>query len=107
MSIIGILFVGGLLFFSIAVKEYQPYIEEMIKKEEIVQNVIDTELPESPMRRSVDFAALKKINKDIVGWLYIPQIEVDAPVLKGENDTIYLTRNFEGEFLHGHIQTIC
>ena len=56
MSIIGILFVGGLLFFSIAVKEYQPYIEEMIKKEEIVQNVIDTELPESPMRRSVDFA---------------------------------------------------
>lgn len=98
MSIIGILFVGGLLFFSIAVKEYQPYIEEMIKKEEIVQNVIDIGLPESPMRRSVDFAALKKINKDIVGWLYIPQIEVDAPVLKGENDTIYLTRNFEGEY---------
>ena len=63
MSIIGILFVGGLLFFSIAVKEYQPYIEEMIKKEEIVQNVIDTGLPESPMRRSVDFAALKKSTK--------------------------------------------
>ena len=98
MSIIGILFVGGLLFFSIAVREYQPYIEEMIKKEEIVQNVIDTGLPESPMRRRVDFAALKKINKDIVGWIYIPQIEVDAPVLKGENDTIYLTRNFEGEY---------
>lgn len=98
MSIIGILFVGGILFFSIAVRECQPYIEEKIKQEEIVQNVIGTEKQENPMRRNVDFATLKKINQDIVGWLYIPQIEVDAPVLKGENNTIYLTRNFEGEY---------
>ena len=99
MSIIGILFAGGILFFCLAVKEYQPYIEEKAKQKMVVQNVItDQKKQENPMERSVDFSALKKVNQDIVGWLYIPQIEVDLPVLKGENDTMYLTRNFEGKY---------
>lgn len=98
MGIIGILFVGGMLFFSIAVKEYQPYMEEKVKQKQIAQNVIRKVQQENPMKRSVDFATLKKINQDIVGWLYIPQIDVDVPVLKGKNDTVYLTRNFEGEY---------
>ena len=31
-----------------------------------------------PMERTIDFAALQRINPEIVGWLYVPQIGVTA-----------------------------
>ena len=46
--------------------------------------------------RKIDFAGLKEINPDIVGWLYLPQIGVDGPILTGETDETYLARDFEG-----------
>ena len=31
-----------------------------------------------------------------MGWLYLPQIGVDGPILTGETDETYLARDFEG-----------
>ncbi len=98
MSVMGILFVGSVWLWCVAVKEYQPYWEDKVKQKRIVEQVTAKVKQDDPMKRSIDFVTLKKINQDIIGWLYIPQIEVDMPVLKGEEDIAYLTRNFEGEY---------
>ena len=52
------------------------------------------------MERTIDFAALQRINPEIVGWLYVPQIGVDSPILTGQTDTEYLTKDFEGAYSH-------
>ncbi|MDE6952910.1 MAG: class B sortase [Erysipelotrichales bacterium] len=43
-----------------------------------------------PEERIVDFKELQKKNKDVIGWLYIPDTNIDEPILKGENNDTYL-----------------
>ena len=50
--------------------------------------------PNDPFNRKIDFAALKQINPDIVGWIYIPDTNIDYPILMGENDSFYLKSFF-------------
>jgi len=44
-------------------------------------------------KRKVNLPALKKKNKDIIAWISIPNMAVDYPVLKGKDNSYYLTRN--------------
>lgn len=46
---------------------------------------------------AVDFAKLKEKNSDTVGWLKMPGTNVDYPVVKSEDNSFYLTRNFNKE----------
>lgn len=41
---------------------------------------------------------LKKINKDIVGWVKIDNTNIDYPILAGMDNTDYLKRNYKGEY---------
>lgn len=49
------------------------------------------------MYREVDWKALKERNEDIIGWIYIPKIGADYPVLKGE-DQEYLHLDADGNY---------
>lgn len=44
---------------------------------------------------SIDFEALKKINPDVIGWLYYKDTVIDYPVVKGENNEVYLSMLFD------------
>ena len=50
---------------------------------------------EDPMKRVIDWNALKKINSDVWAWIYIPGTQVDYPVMKEPvfGETFYLTHN--------------
>lgn len=52
-------------------------------------------LPENP----IDFAELKKENSDVYAWIYIPNTNVNLPVLQHEaDDNFYLDHNRYGAY---------
>ena len=54
----------------------------------------------------VDFAALKRINKDIYAWVNIPNTPVDYPVLQNKKNGYYLNRDIEKKWsVYGSIYT--
>lgn len=46
---------------------------------------------------TVDFNTLKRLNKDVVAWITLSGTSIDYPIVKGSNNTEYLTRLFSGE----------
>lgn len=56
----------------------------------------EEEDPNHPFNRHIDFNALKSINPDIVGWLYVPGTVIDYPILVGDTDLSYQSRDYYG-----------
>lgn len=55
----------------------------------------DFEIPE----RDIDFAGLQETNPDIYAWLYVPDTNVDHPVLQREGSAeYYLTHDLQGAY---------
>lgn len=44
-----------------------------------------------------DYSALIKINPDFVGWIKVPNTEINYPVVKCDNNSFYLDHNFYKE----------
>lgn len=55
--------------------------------------------PVNPVPISIDFDALLKENKDVVGWLYMPDSPVNYPVVQAADNNKYLRRDLKGKYL--------
>ena len=61
-----------------------------------LQEKVVTEVKQdSPLDRKVDFNQLKSINEDIIGWIYIPNTNIDYALLKGKTNDTYIHTNYE------------
>lgn len=47
-------------------------------------------------KRDIDFKKLKKINSDVIGWIYIPGTEIDYPIVQGKDNEEYLHETVDG-----------
>lgn len=62
----------------------------------IEQNLnLEEDKPSLDTLRKEKFNKLQEINKDIVGWIYIPNTKIDYPVVKTSNNEFYLNRDAE------------
>lgn len=55
----------------------------------------------APGINTIDFKELKKTNKEIYSWIYVPNTNVDYPVVQGfirRDDFYYLDHNIYGEY---------
>ena len=61
-----------------------------------LQEKVVTEVKQdSPLDRKIDFNQLKSINEDIIGWIYIPNTNIDYALLKGKTNDTYIHTNYE------------
>lgn len=87
-----------------ALREYAPLPDDAIQEapEGAVQEAqaaeVATETGDPNMNRQIDWAGLSAINPDIIGWIYIPNTNVDYPVVQASPDdpNKYLHTTFEG-----------
>ena len=50
-----------------------------------------------PLDRKIDFDALREMNGDIVGWIYITNSEIDYPVLQAADNDYYISHSADRE----------
>ena len=46
----------------------------------------------------IDFESLQSVNSDVAGWIYCEGTPINYPVLKGENNDVYLHHTYEGTY---------
>ena len=67
-----------------------------------LQEKVVTEVKQdSPLDRKIDFNQLKSINEDIIGWIYIPNTNIDYALLKGKTNDTYIHTNYEKKYSFG------
>ena len=62
----------------------------------------DSELPKDIVKfrpnKRLSLEELKKINKDIVGWIRINNTHIDYPIVQGKDNMEYLNKDYKREF---------
>ncbi len=76
-------------------KQQELLVSEQQKAKTIAEKVIPKKEKTNIHR---DFNKLKKQNKDVVAWLYIPGTEINMPIVQGKDNSYYLTHGFDKKY---------
>jgi len=63
------------------------YVSEVVTKAAVLVSPIE-----------IDFKALNPLNKDIVGWIWINDLKINYPLVRGSNNQYYLTHTYDGTY---------
>jgi len=77
-------------------KEYEETATVFVNTKETGSDRKDTLPQECPI--TVDFDGLLQKNADVVGWIYSEGTQINYPVLRGEDNSLYLNTMISGEY---------
>lgn len=67
------------------------------KKAKLTYNQINKKLKLQVPKKNLDWDKIKKVNSDIYAWIYIPNTNIDYPILQSDKgEEYYLNRNMNG-----------
>ena len=66
--------------------------------EQIQDTPEPTSAPDNTVWPAVDFAALQKINPDVVAWIYVEGTNINYPVVRGSDNSYYLNHLVDGTY---------
>ena len=95
-----ILFIGSVAAILFILKQYRD--DEAVYGQAAGQFTMENE-PAAPADNggaeiapiTVDFEALKKVNEDVIGWIYCEDTVIDYPVLRGGDNDYYLHHAYD------------
>lgn len=61
------------------------------------EDLLPDNATDAPYVSPVDFTSLEEINPDIIAWIYFENIDINYPVVQGEDDDFYLHHDFYKE----------
>ena len=68
-------------------------------KEEQSDEAAGPDGPKLTAPMQIDFASLKRVNEDVIGWIYIEALDgVSYPVVKGTDNSTYLHMTYEKNY---------
>lgn len=81
-----------------------PQMEQPVR--EVVADAYEstdlTQEVEEPYVSPIDFAALQAVNPEVYAWLYIPNTDINYPLVQHDgDDAYYLTHDSEGNYYSG------
>ena len=87
--------IGTYLMYRDGEEEYDT-LREYVDVEEPKENADSEDTEENQEETvTVDFEALKKINREIIAWIRIPDTGIDYPVVQGADNEYYLKHTFK------------
>ncbi|MBO7253306.1 MAG: class B sortase [Oscillospiraceae bacterium] len=51
--------------------------------------------PEIELLKEIDLDALRQVNPDVIGWIRIPQTQIDYPIMQGTDNDYYLDHTWD------------
>ena len=65
-------------------------------EEYVSEGVAEAAVLVSPIE--IDFKALYPLNEDIVGWIWINDLKINYPLVRGSDNQYYLTHTYDGTY---------
>lgn len=81
---------------SIIYKDFKKMYECNRIYDEIKEQCVSTSA--ESIDKKINWKKMESINADIVAWVYIPNTQIDYPVLKSQNYDYYLSHNIHGKY---------
>lgn len=76
------------------------FLEIKMNEYRIAEDIHTERTVEMRKGRDVDFEKLKEQNPDTKGWIWLPDTNIDYPIVQGEDNDYYLHRDFDRSYLY-------